>query len=90
MAGCACAGLIVEYLVERYGRGHLAPPQNTPAHLQWKYWLHYSEGSAMTPLLLSLFARKISSGSPWFLYPIMSFISKSMMTGFVNGGVWTA
>jgi len=46
-------GLIVEYLVERYGGG-LAPLPGSDLHWRYKYWLHYAEGSAMPPLLLKL------------------------------------
>jgi len=46
-------GLIVEYLVERYGR-QLAPPRDSDLYWRYKYWLHYAEGSMMPPLLLKL------------------------------------
>jgi glutathione S-transferase len=46
-------GLIVEYLVERYGPD-LAPPRETDLYWRYKYWLHYAEGSLMPPLLLKL------------------------------------
>ena len=46
-------GLIVEYLVERYGP-NLMPPRNSDLYWRYKYWLHYSEGSLMPPLLLKL------------------------------------
>jgi len=46
-------GLIVEYLVERYGLD-LAPPRNSDLYWRYKYWLHYAEGSAMPPLLIKL------------------------------------
>jgi glutathione S-transferase len=46
-------GLIVEYLVERYGPD-LAPPRDSDLHWRYKYWLHYAEGSLMPPLLLKL------------------------------------
>jgi glutathione S-transferase len=46
-------GLIVEYLVERYGLD-LAPPQESDLYWRYKYWLHYAEGSLMPPLLLKL------------------------------------
>jgi glutathione S-transferase len=46
-------GLIVEYLVERYGPD-LAPPPDTELYRRYRYWLHYAEGSAMPPLLLKL------------------------------------
>jgi len=46
-------GLIVEYLVERYGP-RLAPPRDSDQYWRYKYWLHYAEGSLMPPLLLKL------------------------------------
>ena len=53
------SGAIIEYLVEQYGGGRLAPPPGTPERLRYIYWLHYAEGSAMPPLLLKLvFDRK--------------------------------
>ncbi len=45
------SGAIIEYLVERYDRGLLAPPRGTPERLRWSYWMHFAEGSAMPPLL---------------------------------------
>jgi len=46
-------GLIVEYLVDRYGPD-LAPPRDSDLYWRYKYWLHYAEGSLMPPLLLKL------------------------------------
>ena len=46
-------GLIVEYLVARYG-SNLAPSRDSELHWRYKYWLHYAEGSLMPPLLLKL------------------------------------
>src|SRR3984885_1999958 len=48
------SGAIVEYLVERYGDGRLIPAAGTRERLRYTYWLHYAEGSAMSPLLLQL------------------------------------
>ena len=52
-------GAIVDYLVTRYGDGRLAPPRDTPAGRRFTYWLHYAEGSAMPPLLLTLVLGKL-------------------------------
>jgi glutathione S-transferase len=41
------SGAIIEYLVERYSGGRLAPGPGTPERLRYTYWLHYAEGSAM-------------------------------------------
>ena len=49
------SGAIVEYLVERYGGGRLAPRPDTAAWGLYLQWLHFAEGSAMLPLLLELF-----------------------------------
>jgi len=49
------SGAIVEYLVERYGDGRLAPRPDTAAWGLYLHWLHFAEGSAMLPLLLELF-----------------------------------
>jgi glutathione S-transferase len=46
-------GLIVDYLVERFG-ADLAPPRDSELYWRYKYWLHYAEGSLMPPLLLKL------------------------------------
>src|SRR5919205_138408 len=48
-------GAIVEYLLERHGNGRFVPKLGTDEHLRYRYWLHFAEGSAMTPLLLKLF-----------------------------------
>src|SRR5687768_14695230 len=56
------SGLILEYLVERYGDGKLAPPADSEERLRYRYWMHYAEGSAMPPLLLKLVFDRIESG----------------------------
>ena len=51
-------GLIVEYLVQRYG-SDLAPPSGSELYWRYKYWLHYAEGSLMPPLLLKLVINRL-------------------------------
>ena len=52
-------GLIVEYLVQRYG-ADLAPPSGSDSYWRYKYWLHYAEGSLMPPLLLKLVINRLA------------------------------
>jgi glutathione S-transferase len=52
-------GLIVEYLVTKYGP-QLAPSPSSDLHWRYIYWLHYAEGSLMPPLLLKLVLDKMS------------------------------
>src|SRR5271170_3938178 len=47
-------GAIMEYILDRHGKGRLVPPAGSDAKLQYTYWMYYAEGSAMTPLLLRL------------------------------------
>ena len=54
------SGAIIEYLVERYGDGRLAPPPARRSACATRYWLHYAEGSAMPPLLLKLVFDRIA------------------------------
>lgn len=57
------SGAIVEYLVDRYGEGRLAPAPGTPARTRYLYWLHFAEGTAMTPLLLKLYLSRMGEGA---------------------------
>ena len=53
-------GLIVDYLVERFGTD-LAPARDSELYWRYKYWLHYAEGSLMPPLLLKLVVDRLGS-----------------------------
>lgn len=79
------SGAILEYLVERHGGGRLAPAVGTPAHLRYRYFLHYAEGSLMPPLLVKLITRKIATAKmPFFARPIARKIAGSIDSGFVD------
>jgi glutathione S-transferase len=79
------SGAIVEYLVERYGGGRLAPASGTPERLRYSYWLHFAEGSAMPPLLLKLiFARLPKTPMPFFARPVARAIAAKVLAGFVD------
>jgi glutathione S-transferase len=74
---------ILEYLVERYGRGRFAPPAGTPEALRYRYWLHFAEGSAMSPLLLKLVFDTIEVKAPALVRPIAKAISGKAKAGFI-------
>jgi glutathione S-transferase len=44
------SGAIVEYILERYGQGRLAPAAGTPERAKFLQWLHYAESTAFPPL----------------------------------------
>ena len=79
------SGAIIEYLVERYGNGRLAPPPGAPERHDYTYWLHYAEGSAMPPLLLKLVALRIAHAPmPFFARPIARKIADTLQSSFVD------
>jgi glutathione S-transferase len=79
------SGAIVEYLVERYGDGRLAPAPGTPGRLRYIYWMHYAEGSAMPPLLLKLvFERVKTAPMPFAARPIAKAIANRAKSGFIQ------
>nr|WP_272214101.1 glutathione S-transferase [Marinicella sp. W31]MDC2876248.1 glutathione S-transferase [Marinicella sp. W31] len=71
---------IVEYLIDKYGADSgLRPQPGTDAALRYRYWLHYSEGSAMPILVMKLVFQKIPEQGPKLLRPLLSAISKAVM-----------
>jgi glutathione S-transferase len=77
-------GAIVEYLVETYGQGRLVPAAGTPERLRWTYWLHYAEGSAMSPLLLKLVFTALPDRAPGLLKGLVRTIAAKAQSGFVD------
>jgi len=83
------SGAILEYLADRYDGARQLSPELLPAQsaerLRYRYWMHYAEGSAMPPLLLSLvFARVRKAPMPFFAKPIARGIADKVMKGFVG------
>lgn len=79
------SGAIVDYLINRYGAGRLAPAEGTAERLRYTYWLHYAEGSAMSPLLLKLVFDKIETAPmPFFVKPIARAISGKAKSSFIE------
>jgi len=44
------SGAILEYILERYGKGRLAPPPGTPARGPFLQWVHFAEATLFPPL----------------------------------------
>jgi glutathione S-transferase len=79
------SGAIIEYLVDRYGKGRLAPAPDTPERLRYTYWLHYAEGSAMPPLLLNLVFNRLDQGPmPFFVRPILRKVKERALASFID------
>lgn len=82
------SGAIVEYLARVHGNGRMAPQMGGDAYNQYVYWLHYAEGSLMTPLLLKLvFMRIKSTKMPFFVKPMANGIADKVMSSFVTPNI---
>ena len=77
-------GAIIDYLIDTYGQGRLIPAAGTPERLRYTYWLHYAEGSAMTPLLLKLVFTALPTRAPGLLRGLVKAIAAKAQTGFVD------
>lgn len=74
------SGAVIEYFVDREGR--LRPTDQT-ALLEYRFFLHYAEGSAMPPLLVQLIVQKLRDQSvPFFIKPIVRAISAKLEAGY--------
>lgn len=79
---------IVEYLIDKAG-GKMRPENGTEAARQYTYWMHFAEGTAMPPLVMTLVFNKIENAPlPFFLKPIVlpiaRGISAQVKSSFIN------
>ncbi|RPD88466.1 glutathione S-transferase [Luteimonas sp. 100069] len=80
------SGAIIEALIERFDTEHaISPgPEDEDERLRYRQWLHYAEGSAMPPLLLSLvFSRLRSAPMPFFVKPVARGIADKVTQAFI-------
>ena len=54
---------IVEYLCEYHGGDRLVPPRGTDDHVRHLQWMHFAEGSAMTPILLRIYTARLGEAA---------------------------
>jgi glutathione S-transferase len=79
------SGAIIEYLVDKYGEGRLRPAAGSPQRLRYLYWMHYAEGSAMSPLLFRLVFNRIATNpAPWPVSAIARRIAATVEKSFIE------
>ena len=83
-ARLAETGAIIEYLLETHPGSGLRPAPGTEAGRRFTYWLHYAEGSAMTPLLLKLIFTAIPKRVPFLARGVARGISKAMNANMID------
>jgi glutathione S-transferase len=83
-ATLAESGAILEYLVETYGEGRFVPPAGTPAYRDYRYFMHYAEGSLMPFLVLTLVFAKVRDTAPLLVRPIAKGIASKVHGVFID------
>src|SRR3982074_295298 len=59
------SGAVVDYIIRTYGKGGMMPVVGSADYEAYNEWLHYSEGSAMLPLMLNLYVSRLKeAGAP--------------------------
>jgi glutathione S-transferase len=56
------SGAIIEYLVERHGKGRLMPERGTPEHVRYLQWMHFAEGTLMLHLVARMYLGRVTDG----------------------------
>ena len=72
------SGAIIQYLLDTYGQGRFQPAPGTPAALRHLQWMHFAEGSAMTPILLQLYTARLGDAAA----PLQPRISEQLASQF--------
>jgi glutathione S-transferase len=57
------SGAITDWIIRKNGQGRFMPAPGTAAHEDYLMWLHFAEGSAMTPFLLALYTARLGEAA---------------------------
>lgn len=81
------SGAIIEYLIHTYG-AHLMSSPGTEASRQNSYWMHFSEGSLMPPMVAKLVFDKVrANAKPFFVKAIANKIADKVMDGYFGPNI---
>lgn len=72
------SGAIVEYLCDRYNGDALVPARGSVDHIRHLEYMHFAEGSAMTPVLLSLYTARLGDAAA----PLLPRIEQQLESHF--------
>ena len=72
------SGAIIQHLLDKYGQGRFQPAPGSPEALRHLQWMHFAEGSAMTPILLQLYTARLGDAAA----PLQPRISEQLTSQF--------
>lgn len=81
-------GAIIEHVLEHHAGGKLKPEAGSDAAREFRFFMHYAEGSLMPPLLVRLIFDKLEEAPvPFFIRPIVKTIVGKVDQNFTAGEV---
>ncbi|AIA74741.1 glutathione S-transferase [Halomonas sp. XH26] len=79
------SGAIIDYLVNCYGNAKdQLLEENRNEWVNYRYWLHYAEGSLMPLLVMGLVFSQLPKQSPWLIKPLAKGISSTVQQRFIQ------
>lgn len=87
-------GAIVEYLIGKYDQGQIGAPmrpeRGSREEVDYLHWIHFAEGTAMPPLVMSLVMSKVSEAKmPFFAKPIANGIVQRVRGAVIDRNIQT-
>lgn len=84
------SGAIIDYLVEHYDEaGRLQPdPDDAAALRDYRYFMHYAEGTVMPLLIIALLLRHVDEAKmPFFVKPVARGITGKIRSGYLDNNL---
>ncbi|MDY7024996.1 MAG: glutathione S-transferase [Pseudomonadota bacterium] len=81
------SGAVIEYIIDQYAP-QFKPEAGTEARRQYTFWLHYSEGTLMSFLMLAFIFQQIGkTPMPFFVRPIATRIVAEVNKRFLERNI---
>lgn len=78
------SAVILQYLQESYDTAQKFKPQAKKDQQQYRYWMHYAEGSLMPLLVMQLVMSNVPKHVPWLIKPVAHKITAGVKAEFIH------
>lgn len=78
------SAVILEYLQEQYDAQQQFKPQDHANKQQYRYWMHYAEGSLMPLLVMQLVMSNVPQHVPFLIKLVAKKITAGVKAGFIQ------
>jgi len=79
------SGAIIEYLIDKFDTEQQFRPTTGKALLDYRYWLHFAEGSMMPLLVMRLvLSKSLEKPMPFFIKPVIKKFVQALNQYFID------